>query len=252
MRHALTIAGVTLRELLRRKIQLNLLVFGTVLIFASQVISTLTLGEMHRILSDLGLTAMELVGTLLAVFLGASLVAGDVDRRVIYPVVAKPVSRAEYVLGRYLGLVTALVFNLLVMAVVLGAMLALDARSLAPIDTPFVAAVGMLGVQLAVVGAIAVLFSSFTTTTLAAMFTVSVVVAGHLTNDMRALWKGADWVAAAIWYALPNLGALSLNAAVIYRLPVPATAWTAAAYGLLYAGAAIALAATVFQRRDFR
>jgi Cu-processing system permease protein len=247
------IAGVTFREVLRRKVQVNLLVFGSVLIVASFMISTLTLGEMHRILSDLGLSAMELIGTLLAVFIGATLVAGDVERRVIYPVVAKPVTRTQYLLGRYAGLSLALLVNLAIMAAVLGAVLVVEAGSLAPLDATLLAAVAMIGVQLLVVAAVALLFSSITNVTLASIFTLSIALAGHLSNEVRALWQGSTrWLAQAIWYLLPNLGSLSLNASVIYRTPPAASAWLAALYAALYAGTALALASVVFERRDFR
>jgi len=248
----LVVAGVTVRELLRRKVQVNLLLFGLVLLVASSAVSQLTLGHMHRILSDLGLTAMALIGTLLAVFLGASLVAGDVDRRVVYPILAKPLSRSSYVLGRYAGLAAALILNLAVMSAFLAALLALDAGSLAPVNRTLAAATAAMGVQLLVVGAVAVLFSCVTTPTLASIFALSVTIAGHLTNDMRAFWRGADWVATALWYLVPNLGALSLNHAVIYGLTVSDATWVAGLYGLLYAAGVLALATLAFERRDMK
>lgn len=248
-----SIAAVTLREVLRRKVQVNLLIFGTLLVLATYLISLLTLGEMHRIISDLGLSAMEAIGTLLAVFLGSSLIAGDVERRVLYPVVAKPVTRTQYILGRYAGLGVALLLNLAVMAAALGAVLAFDARSLSAVDRTFLLAVVMMGVQFLVVAAVAVLFSCVTSSTLAAIFTLSVVIAGHLTNEMRNLWQGpATWLPRVIWYALPNLASLSLNEQVIYRSPVQPGTWLAALYGLLYAVASLAIASLAFERRDFR
>jgi ABC-type transport system involved in multi-copper enzyme maturation permease subunit len=244
---------VTLRETLRRKVQVNLLLFGTLLVVASYFISALTLGEQHRILSDLGLSSMQLIGTLLAVFLGAGLVAGDVERRVLYPVLAKPVTRSQYLLGRYLGLSCALLLNLAVMAVVLTAVLALEAGSTKPIDAPLLATFGMMAVQLLVVGAVALLFSSITSTTLAAIFTLSIAIAGQLTNEMRNLWRGdGAWLARSLWHALPNLGALTTNESVIYHRPLPDSAWIAAGYGLLYAAATLAVACLSFERRDFR
>ncbi len=247
------IAAVTLRELLRRKVQVNLLVFGTLMVLASYVISLLTLGFMHRILADLGLSAMQLIGTLLAVFLGSTVVAGDVERRVLYPIVAKPVSRAEYLLGRYLGLSATLLLNLAVMAVALAAVLVVEARSLSTLDAPFFAAIAMMAVELVVVAAVAVLFSSLTSSTLAAIFTLSLAVAGNLTNEVRNLWKGgAEWLGTVVWYAVPNLGALSLNEAVVYRTPLPEGALVAALYAILYAAAALAVASLLFERRDLR
>jgi ABC-type transport system involved in multi-copper enzyme maturation permease subunit len=249
----LALAGVTLREALRRKVQVNLLLFALFLVVASLVLSQLTIGEMHRIASDLGLTAMELMGSLIAVFLGASLVAGDVERRVLYPVVAKPISRAQYLLGRYLGLAATLLLNLVVMGVTLALMLALQTESAKALDLALLSAFAMMGVQFLVVAAIAVFFSSITTTTLAAIFTLALTLAGRLSNDLRTLWEGPGaQLGKLLWYLLPNLSALSLNESVIYRTPPPASAWLAVVYALLYAGAALALAAAVFERRDLR
>jgi ABC-type transport system involved in multi-copper enzyme maturation permease subunit len=251
--NALAVAAVTLRELLRRKVQVNLLVFGTLLVVSSYVMSLLTLGYMRRILADFGLSAMQLAGTLLAVFLGASVVAGDVEKRVVYAILAKPVSRAQYVLGRWLGLSLAGVLNLAVMSAALAAVLVVEAHSLSTLDRTFVAAIAMMGLQFVVVGAVAVLFSTFTSTTLAAIFTMSLAIAGQLTNEMRNMWQSSGaWLGEAIWYLVPNLSALSLNEAVVYQRPAPAATWTAALYALLYAATALALAAAVFERRDLR
>ena len=251
--NVLAIAAVTLREALRRKVQVNLLLFAIVLVVASLVLSTLTIGEMHRIAADLGLTAMQLMGSLIAVFLGASLVAGDVERRVVYPILAKPVSRAQYLLGRYCGLAATLVLNLAVMGATLAAMLVLEARSLRPLDAALLSAYGMMAVQFLVVAAVAVLFSSLTTTTLAVIFALAVTIAGRLSNDLRTLWTGPGaGIGRGLWYLVPNLSALSLNESVVYRTPPPGTAWLAALYALLYAAAVLALAAATFERRDLR
>jgi ABC-type transport system involved in multi-copper enzyme maturation permease subunit len=249
----LAIATVTLRETLRRKVQVNLLIFGTLLVIASYFISALTMGDQHRMISDLGLSSMQLIGTLLAVFLGSGLVAGDVERRVLYPVVAKPVTRTEYLLGRYLGLSAALLLNLAVMAAALAAALVVGAGSAQPLDAAFLGTCAMTAVQLLVVAAVAVLFSSITSTTLAAIFALSLAIAGQLTNEMRSLWRGEGaWLARALWYALPNLGVLTTNDAVIYHRPLPASTWLAAAYGLVYVAATLAVACVAFERRDFR
>jgi ABC-type transport system involved in multi-copper enzyme maturation permease subunit len=249
----LAVASVTVREALRRKLQVNLLLFALLLLVVSAVVSALTLGEAHRIASDLGLTAMEAMGSLIAVFLGAGAIAGDVERRVLFPIVAKPISRSEYLLGRYLGLAATLLLNLAAMALVLAMVLVMREGSLRPLDLALLGAVAAIGVQFLVIAAVAVLFSAVTTTTLAAIFALSLTVAGRLSNDLRTLWTGAgSWLGKVLWYLLPNLSALSLNESVVYRTPPPASAWLAVLYSLLYAGAALALAAAVFERRDLR
>ena len=253
MKETLAIAGVTIREVLRRKLQVNLLFFGAALVLASHLVGSLTLGDRYRILADIGLTSMQLVGLLVAVFVGSSLVAGDMERRVLQPVLAKPVPRAGYVVGRYLGLAVVLLLNLAVMAVLLGLVLVIDAEGLKPIGLPYLGAVGLLGVQFLVVGSVSVLFSSISSTTLAAVFAMAVAIAGQMTGEIRALWKGGGtWIPQLIWYLVPNLGALNANESLVYGTPPPAQAWLAAAYGLCYASAALALAVLVFERRDLR
>jgi ABC-type transport system involved in multi-copper enzyme maturation permease subunit len=253
MRHVLAIAQVTVREVLRRRLQVNLLFFGVALVGASFLMGGLTLGERYRILSDLGLTAMQLIGLLVAVFVGSNLVTGDMERRVLQPILAKPVSRSGYLLGRYLGLSIVLLLNLLVMAGLFALILAADAGSLRPVGLAFLEAVALQGVQFLVVGAVAMLFSAITSPTLAAVFTLAVAIAGQLTGEIRALWQGpGPWIPRLLWYLLPNLSALNANEALVYRTQPPAQAWLAALYGFAYAGAALALAVIVFERRDLR
>jgi ABC-type transport system involved in multi-copper enzyme maturation permease subunit len=247
------IATVTIRESLSRKVQVNLLLFGALLLVMSYYASGLTLGFSHRILADLGLSAMEAVSVLLASFLGADLIAGDVQRRVIYPVVAKPVSRTQYLFGRYVGLASALLLNLLAMAGILSALLVFDSGSRSPLDLSLAGALALLVLKVLTVAAVAVFFSSFSNTTLAAILTLSITLAGYLTNEVRTLWQGAHaWIATAIWYALPDLGALTVNDAVIYRTSLPASTTIAALHAALFAAATLAAAAAVLERRDFR
>ncbi|WP_243337991.1 ABC transporter permease [Anaeromyxobacter soli] len=253
MTKVLLLSWVTLREALRQKLAVNLLVFALLLIAASITLSELTYGEQHRIISDLALTSAQLFGTLIAVFLGAGLVAGDVQRRTIYPIVAKPVGRWQYLLGRYAGLVLTLWLNLLVMALASGGVLALYTGGLAFLSkTPLVAAFVGIAAQLAIVAAIATVFSSMTNATLAAIFTLALALAGHFSRDVFVFYKERQlvrWVA----YVIPNLGALDFKVQVVYQTAIPAArvAWPLA-YAALYVACALALASASFARRDFR
>jgi len=258
MRKISAIAWVTVREAIRQKLAVNLLVFALVLVAASFTISLLTFGEQYRIIANLGLSSMEVFGTLIATFLGAGLIARDVERRSVYPVITKPVSRAQYVAGRYMGLVATTTLNLLVMAVMFLAVLAFYLRGIGFLaETPVIAVLAAMIVQFAMVGAVATLFSAFSTATLAAIFTLSMVVAGHLSSDLVRYWSTQGSLAAglgkAIYVVLPNLEALNLKDAMVYKDPVAASfVVTGLGYGVLYASAVLALAAAVFSRRDLR
>ena len=253
-----TLAWVTFREALRRKLAVNLLVFALALVAASIVLSSLTFGEQYRIIVDIALTAMEVFGTLIAAFLGAALVAGDVERRTVYAIVAKPVSRAQYVLGRYAGLVLTTTLNLAVMAVVFAGVLALYLRGAGFIwETPFLATVAAIGLQFAMIAAVAVFFSTFTSATLSAIFTLSLVAAGHLASDLIRYWSKQGsvfgWMGKAVYVLVPNLEALNLKEAMVYKDALAAGPLAASfAYGALYSVGVAALAAAIFTRRDLR
>ncbi len=253
-----SLARVTLREAFRQKLAVNLLVFAIALVASSFIISTLTFGEQYRIIVDIGLTAMEVFGTLIAVFLGAGLIARDVERRTVYAIVAKPVSRAQYVVGRYLGLVSTTTLNLAVMAAFFVGVLAFYLRGFGFVtQTPLLATLASLALQFAMVAAIAVFFSCFSTATLSAIFALSLTVAGHLASDLVRYWGkqgGAARITGQLIYlVVPNLEALNFKEAMVYKDPLPlGLALTGFGYGLLYAVAIVALSAGVFSRRDLR
>ena len=114
-----------------------------------------------------------------------------------------------------------------------------------------------MAVQFAMVAAVATFFSTFSSTTLSAIFTLSVVVAGYLSSDLVRYWSKQGQVAQVLGkvaYALvPNLEALNLKEAMVYKDPVAASfAWTGIGYGVLYAAAVVSFASAVFGRRDLR
>jgi ABC-type transport system involved in multi-copper enzyme maturation permease subunit len=201
---------------------------------------------------------MEIFGTLIAVFLGAGLVARDVERRTVYPILAKPVSRAQYVVGRYAGLVATTSLNLAVMAVVFAGVLTVYLHGLGFLtQTPFLVTIVAIALQLAMIAAVAAVFSSFSTPTLSAIFTLSLVVAGHLASDLVRYWgkqgTAAAWAGKALYLVIPNLEALNFKEAMVYKdaLPVGPTA-SALLYGVLYCVGMTAVASVIFSRRDLR
>jgi Cu-processing system permease protein len=247
------IAALTVRDALRQKLAVNLLVFAIFIISASIVLSQLTFGEQYRIISDLALTSAAVFGTLIAVFLGANLVAGEVQRRTLYPVLAKPVSRTQYLLGRYGGLVATLTLNLLVMALSTIAVLVVYRGGFGFLaTTPIVLAFVALAAQLAMVAAIALVFSTFTNATLAAIATLAMTASGHLSRD--ALPYLRERVAGRVLaHVLPNLAALDFKVEVVYEQAIAAgTVALRLGYAALYSATLLAIAAAIFGRRDLR
>ncbi len=248
----------TVREALRERLMYNLAVFAVVLIAGSLTISQLTLGEQFRIIANVGTSSTQVFGTLTSVLLGVGLVSRELDRRTCYPILARPVSRARFITGKYLGLVAVLALNVVVMAAATGIMLALYSHGLAFLGLSFLGAFWLLLLQFAVCAGFAVLFSSFSTATLATIFSLTLVAAGHVFSEVRTFWLrteqvGMKQLVRVLDFVLPNMGLLDLKEALTYGDPVAAGSLASrSAYGLAYAALLVALAGLVFSRKDVR
>jgi ABC-type transport system involved in multi-copper enzyme maturation permease subunit len=250
----LSIAINTFRENLREKLLYNLLFFALLMIGSSILLSRITLGDYHRLILDLGLASINLFGVLIAIFVGIGLVSKEVDRKTIYTIVSKPIPRYEFLLGKYCGLVITLLANTIVM--VLGLFIVLQVMDV-PITSLVFKSLALIFLELMVITAVAVLFSTFTSATLSAIFTLAVYVIGHLSGDLKEFAKKLDDVSQmavnAIYYTLPNLERFNLKGHVIHHLDFGMADMTLTlAYGLTYAAFLLLLASVIFQRRDFQ
>lgn len=248
------IAANTFREAIRDRILYGLLAFAVLLIGASVALADLSIGQQERLIKDIGLAAISLIGAVMAVFLGITLVSREVERRTVYTILAKPIRRYELVLGKYFGLAATIGVNVLVMGLCLTGVVGWLGWW-----QPTVAAALLLAfVEMLVVTAVATLFSTFTTPTLAAIFTLAFFVIGHLTATLRYLGEHAPSEAARVVFAvvyrvLPNLEAFNLKTRVANNeLVTLLEVGLATGYGVLYATALLALAVLIFERRELR
>jgi ABC-type transport system involved in multi-copper enzyme maturation permease subunit len=249
------IAHNTAREAIRSRVLYTLLFFAIALIGAGTLLSTLSYVERERILQTLGLSAIRVFGVAIAIFVGIGLVHREVDRRTVFTILSKPIGRGEFLLGKYAGLLATLLLQIAVMAACFAAVSALAG---APLGAGHAAALAGIALEVAVMTALALLFSSFTTPMLASLFTVGLWVIGQLTRDLRAL--GAQSEAASVrhvteflYRALPDLGAFDLAGHAVHQLPLMASdVLLPAAYAFGYATLALLVAVTAFERRDFR
>jgi len=250
-----TIAHNTVREAVRNKLLYTLLFFAILLIGTGVLVSSLSYVESERILQDVGLAAIRLMSMGIAVFVGVGLIHGEVERRTIYTILSKPVSRVEFLLGKYLGLVVTTWLMLMVMGVAF-ALVSLGYG--APLDAGHLTCFFLIAMELVVLVAVATLFSAFTTPMLASLFTVGVYVLGHLSRDLRSLGlqsqnQALEPVAKFLFELLPDLESFNVTIQAVHQLPIPpAEVGWAVVYGLGYATALLFLASFVFLRRDFR
>jgi ABC-type transport system involved in multi-copper enzyme maturation permease subunit len=262
------IAVNVFKESVRDKILYNLIVFAVLLIAASYLLGELTAGQDIKIIKDLGLAAIATFGLLIAVFIGIGLVWKEVERKSIYSLLAKPIRRSEFVLGKYCGLALTLFVNVSVMTLAFYLVLAyIGWRELPAVragwpapatDPAMLEAVLLIFVELLLVTGIALFFSTFSSPFLSASLTLGVWVIGHFNSDLRQFETVvnspvAAWLARGLYYALPNFAAFDVKSQVVYGQPVAAQyiALTVL-YGATYLALVLAAAVMIFSRRDFK
>jgi ABC-type transport system involved in multi-copper enzyme maturation permease subunit len=249
----LAVAVNTFRETVRERVLYNLIVFAIVMILSSLLLGELSIRQEERIIKDVGLAAMDFFGTLIALFMGVGLVSKEIDRRSLYPLLAKPLSRAEFFLGKFAGLGLTLAVNVAVMAV--GMALALLLAGQGPGGLLMVKGVFAIYLGLLLVVALALLFSTLTSSAMATVATVAVVLAGRYSDvvrNMRQVVPGAPgWLVSAAYYVIPNFRNFDFKGQVAYGDPVPvgALAWVTL-YAAVYITFLLGLGLRAFQRRD--
>ena len=268
MRVTAAIAINVFRESVRDKVLYNLVLFATLLIASSYLIGQLTAGQDIKIIKDLGLSATSIFGLFIAVFIGIGLVSKEVERRSIYSLLAKPITRAQLVFGKYCGLTLTLAVNIAVMALALYAVLAYVAWGVPPearnvwdapaLDPALMKAVLLIFVELMLVTAFALFFSTFSSPMLSAALAFGIYVVGHFSSDLRDFQQVVDTPAAArlargLYWVLPNLAQFDIKSDVVHGVFVPIgyLAMTGA-YAAFYIAMLLAISALVFSRRDFK
>jgi Cu-processing system permease protein len=262
------VALAMFRETVRDRVLYALVAFASIVIGASLLISRLTAGQDVKIIKDLGLAAMSMIGVFIAIFIGIGLVSKEVEKRSVYSLLAKPVRRSELVVGKYAGLVLTLLVNLVVMTAVWYLVLSYYASTAeelvrrsweAPaLDPRMLIAVYLIFVQLMLVTAIALFFSTFSSPMLSALFTFGLFIAGHFSADLRNFETAVDspvaaGAAKALYYVLPNMAAFDVKSEVVHAHPIGAAVVAGAtAYGALYVAGLVLASIAVFSRRDFK
>lgn len=251
------IARNTFREAVRDRVLYNLIVFALLMVGAALLFGQISIGIHRIVLVNLGLTAISIFGVVIAIFIGIGLVSKEIDKRTLYTVLTRPVRRWEFILGKFFGLVGTLVVNALLMAAGFFAALFSLAHTFTRPDISLLVALYFIVLQFAVVTAIALLFSSFSSPLLSAVFTFAIFVIGTFSEDLRSFANmahgTATWLATAIAYLVPNFSALNVISQVAHDTPVSSALILANTfYALLYAAFAVAAAAVIFERRNLK
>ena len=246
------------REAVRDRVLYNLVLFVLLLTGAAIFIGELSGGQERKVIVDLGLSAMLLFGVFIAIFVGVGLVYKEIERRTIYAIFSKPVGRGEFLVGKYLGLCLTLLVNVVIMALGVSLALIYVSRGWDPLIMTIWPAVLLIYVELMILTAVALLFSSFSSPALSALLTFFVFIIGHFSADLKSLATsmgsvGARWLFGALYYLLPNLSNYSfITPAAHGRAPEPAFVLAAVLYAFVYIAVILAAATLIFSRRNFK
>ncbi len=252
------VAWNTFREAVRDRVLYNLVFFALLLIATSILVGQISIGIESIVLVSLGLSAISVIGLLIAIFTGVGLVSKEIEKRTLYALLSKPVRRWEFLTGKFGGLVLTLAVNTAAMA--LGLLLALLCvkHGVNSGDATVFIAVYFILLKLAIVVALALLFSCFTSQLLAILFTASLYIAGLFISEMRNLDGSKMGPAVKLFfswmsYLLPNFQNFDLMAAAAHGRAVPAALILHnTLYAVLYCAIVLSVASVVFARRNLK
>jgi len=245
----------TFRETVRDKVFILLVVFALIMIIASRIFGFLSIGQELKIVEDVGLASISVFSLLVAVFVGTTLVHKEIDKRTVYTIVSKPIHRYQFVIGKYAGLNLTILVNMVVMGLFFYLLVRLMHGTW---SSGFDMAIALIYVEVMVVTGLALLFSTFASPTLSAIFTFLVYIAGHLSNDM--MFFGArsqnifvNIITTGLYYILPNLSRFNVKNEVVHGLPIPPNFYVySILYGLLYCIMLVIVSSFIFERKNLK
>jgi ABC-type transport system involved in multi-copper enzyme maturation permease subunit len=251
----LAIARNTLREAIRDRVFAIVAVFGLLLIVSSVIMSPMTVGAREKIVADMGLSAMSIFSLLVILFVGSGMVYKEIDKRTIMTILSKPISRSEYMVGKYLGLLSTLLIMMTCMALLFWGACGLTGTEF---RASFIVSMILTAFEMVVVTAIVIFFSSFTTPVLTSLFTLAGFMVGHAVRDLEAFaavagGAGMMNIMRLLKFVLPNLDLFNVRNAAVHGLPIETgqVMW-AGLYALVYASVLLLLSGYLFSRRELK
>jgi len=258
MRRASVVAWNTFREAVRDRVLYNLVFFALLMMAVAIAVGQISIGIEQTVIVSLGLSAISVIGLLISIFIGVALVSKEMDKRTLYALLAKPVRRWEFLLGKFAGLVLTLAVNTAAMALGLLLVMLYAKHSLERSDAAVLVAVYFILLKLALIVALALLFSCFTTPLLAILFTVGLYVVGLYVQELRNLpveLMSPAMAAFTKWlsYLLPNFENFNVMAMAAHGRAIPVVLILQnTVYTVIYCTIVLTAAAAVFSRRNLK
>ena len=244
-------------EVIRDRILYLIALFALLMVAASVMLPEVSAGAQDKITLDLGLAGIHLLSVIVAVFVGTGLVNKEIEKRTVLVLIAKPVSRAEFLIGKHLGLSAVLAVLIAALAAIFLAVVAFNGIEF-PLQSVLLA-IAFMFLEVVLITAVAIMFGVFTSSLLATLLTFATYLMGHLTQDLVALGELSEnpalqRVTNGLFLVLPDLERLNLRNEAIYGmelLPDPMTMLSNVLYGLIYTALLLTIAILIFSRRQF-
>jgi ABC-type transport system involved in multi-copper enzyme maturation permease subunit len=251
------IASNTFREAVRDRVLYNLIAFVLLLSGAAVLVGQISIEIEKLVVINLGLTAVSLFGVVIAIFIGIGLVSKEIEKRTLYTVLSRPVRRWEFIIGKFFGLAGTLVVNTLLMAVGVFAAVFYVSHKFVRADALILVALYFIILEFLIICSLSLLFSSFSSPLLSAVFAFSLFVIGSFAEDLRnfaGMAHGVSrWLATAAAYLVPNFSAFNIISSIAHEQPVAGElVLQNSLYALFYAGMALSAAVLIFERRDLK
>jgi ABC-type transport system involved in multi-copper enzyme maturation permease subunit len=253
----LYIASNTFREAVRDRVLYNLIAFALLLSGAAIFVGQISIEIERLVVVNLGLSAVSMFGVVIAIFIGIGLVSKEIEKRTLYTVLSRPVRRWEFIVGKFFGLAGTLVVNTFFMAIGVFAALLYVAHKFSAADASIFIALYFIVLQFLIICSLALLFSSFSSPLLSAVFAFSLFLIGSFADDLRGfagLTRGITrWIATAAAYLVPNFSALNVISAVAHQQHLSLQLIIQNSfYALFYTAMALSGAVLIFERRNLK
>ena len=249
------IASNGFQEVIRDRVLYLIGFFALLLVIALRLLPEISAGTDEKIFIDFGLGAISLLSAVVAIFVGTGLINKEIEKHTVLVLIPKPISRAEFIIGKHLGLSAVLTVMVTVMMAIY--LLLLHWSGIAYPLMSLVISIIYLLLELALLIAVAILFGVFTSSILATLLSLGVYLMGHFSQDLLELGKiskneGIKLFTEGLYLVLPDLSRLNLrNEAVYSLLPSGGELLSHGIYGILYTILLLVIAIIVFSRRQF-
>ncbi|MEX2664345.1 ABC transporter permease subunit [Candidatus Uabimicrobium amorphum] len=247
------IALNTFRETMRDRILRVIVGVSIFVIVISKIIGELSIGQDLKILVDFSLGTIDIFGVVLCIFIGASLIQREIDKKTLYTILSCPMNRWEFIFGKYLGMCMTLFVSTFVMGIffcsyyfLMGGQVSLD----------LVGCIVMLFMGLMVLNSVAILLSVLTSSSVSIIVTAITFFIGRSTYHLKAIPQFSDsatlnYLTNIMYYILPNFNNFDIKEEATHALTIPSEVYLYAfLYMVVYSSVMLYLASLAINKRN--